>query len=213
VTRQPDSSTERQKLLDSLWEDARREGQHMIRDARQKAHKMTADADALRREVVEEALGLTEAESAPHLARILNRARLEAESIILEERSLLLESCLEEAGRRLTEDKAVLERARKALPLMLEATLNGFGELPDARVLVANHDLAAARKAVSSMGLKVRVEADSNMSGGAQVVADGGRRVLDNTVRTRLAGILAQPPLELYRLLFDGSGTRGDPLE
>lgn len=199
----PETPSDREKMLESLWDDARREGSQMVKEAQREARRLVAEAHSIREEIIREALQETRAAVAPEMARTGYRAMLEAAALKLEAESSAVATCFDAARRMVARDQAVQARIRDALPTLTEPALAAAGAA-DAVMEVAAADLPEAKRIAASHSDRCRVVATDAVVGGAIVTSSDGSRLADNTVTARINRMEEAPPLELFAILFGG---------
>ncbi|MDF1525040.1 MAG: V-type ATP synthase subunit E [bacterium] len=203
------------QLSESLWQDARREAEGNLQRARAEALKLVEGAEAFLERQLELVSEKAREETTPMVARILNKARGEAEKVTLEARYALLEKCYEEAGRMVAEDSAILASVRSCLDSTLRQAVAGLDTPGDTLILVNPDDVDTSRSILQEMGLDIRVDGLEEILGGVLVRIDGGSRLIDNTVTGRLGALREAPPVRILSLLnpdaVDGLGAGEKP--
>ncbi|UCG38615.1 MAG: V-type ATP synthase subunit E [bacterium] len=200
----------RDRLLESLWQDARREAEHKLHEAQDEAERLLADSARYREEEIARSMEAAFESAAPAVARILNQARNAIRSRILQTRYAFLESCLQETWTRLTGDGSAREALRaNAADLLLQA-LSGLGDHQELQIRVNAEDEESARAVLAHAGVDAKVVVEEDIAGGARVLV-GETGVVDNTVARRLAVLKEEPPLALLRLLDPQIPVPGDP--
>lgn len=194
------------QLSESLWQNARREAEGNLQRARAEALKLVEDAAAFMERQLELVSEKAREEAAPMVARILNKARGEAEKTTLQARYALLEECYEEAERMLTEDSGTLAAVRSCLGSRLRQAAAGLDTPGDTLILVNPDDVDPSRSVLEEMGLDVRIAGQAEILGGVLIEVCGGSRIIDNTVTGRLRALRETPPVRILNLLNPDTG-------
>jgi len=204
-------SEDRSLLIESLWRDARHEGEEIVRAAEAEAERASAQAKAQAEAAHREARERSALETAPEAARIKNRARHAAAGRLLVRQKELLDALLTEvegevAGGRLPEGEVT-----GAIEPLLAELLEGLPEGASGVVTVRPPDRAPCKAALARMGAGFTLETDPAIPGGARLVLGGGCETRDNTLSARLRTLRDSPPIDLFRVLFpSGAGGGGD---
>ncbi len=200
----PAETSQREALIESLWRDARREGDEILRQAAEEAERVRAQARADAEAAIRDGREQARARAAPEAARIVNRSRREGEREVLASQMAVLEEVFSEACSRI----ASLSRAEEDActgPLLAEA----LSEIPPGtplQVVCRPGQAAACKRTLASQGLVAEVTVDDSLPVGVKVLLDGGKEVRDNTLPARLAMLREDPPLSLLSGLFAGKG-------
>lgn len=198
----PTSSPGSERLLESLWQDARREAGQNLAKAKVRADKLRTDIRAHRDQEIVTSLERAGEEAAPEIARILNSARTAVEEKILHGRYGFLQRCLEQARDHLNGSEETYEGARRAFETLFQQAASHFDGLDKVRITVFPADMEAAETALSGTPLKATIIQDPDTLGGVRIETADGSRVVDNTVATRLATLEEHPPVELLKLIL-----------
>jgi vacuolar-type H+-ATPase subunit E/Vma4 len=202
-------STGRERLIESLWEDARKEGEQILLKARSEARRLLEDVKSFRERELALSVEKARQEALPHIARVLNKARAQARRIALEERYAFLESCFADALRLLAEDSDFREEVRASSPRLLEPVLSGAGFWDRIEVHLNPADKERALSLLKKRRLRGNFVEEDSIIGGAKVVLDG-TKILDNTIDGRLGVLRESPPIEILRL-FESAGKTEQP--
>jgi vacuolar-type H+-ATPase subunit E/Vma4 len=204
ATARPASESDRALLLESLWRDARREGDEMIARARAEASRMLAEAGARAKKAIEEARAHASRTASPEAARIRNRSCRKAAGEELERRQQIVDGLFAEV-------EADLAQGAYSQADLAAASLSLCAELADRLPPGARGTLTArpsdcerCRALLAARGFDVEVRGDEALAGGVLFASADGRETFDNTLPARLASLRASPPLALYRELFPG---------
>lgn len=180
--------------LEAVLAAIRDSGEDQVREIEAAAHAEIQDTTAqnkaesqrLRQEARETASALGAAER----ARILNQARLEAQSVINDVREELIDDALDEALKslaRLRKDPLYKDLFRQLIEETLAQITGSLqeGEIP--RLETDPRDKALFKRILSNLKLKLNVNYDLDCLGGLIAKSEDGRVVVTNTLNTRLA--------------------------
>ncbi|MDF1535469.1 MAG: V-type ATP synthase subunit E [bacterium] len=199
------------RLLESLWQDAKREAAQNLSRATAQAAKLLADIQAYRDREVARAHERALEKAAPEIARILNRARGAVEKRTLDETYRFLDECLARARILLNGSEDISGAARAAFePLFRQAAVH-FESEQEVRIVIAPADLEIARRLVSEAGFECTIAEEPGILGGARIEAANGSRLVDNTIAGRLAVLGEYPPVEVLGSMLPGIRSIPDP--
>ncbi len=194
-----------ERLLESLWLDARREADQNQARARAQADKLVADIKDYRDKELIRARERARERAAPEMARILNRARGTVEKAALEERYCFLDECLTLARTKLNGNEETAGAARAAFDSLFRQAAVHFDGTSEVQVTINPADRKEARALVSQGGLECRIVEEDGISGGVRIETVDGSYVVDNTIDSRLATLGERPPVEILDLTVPGS--------
>jgi len=194
-------ASSRQRLIESLWEDARREAQQQVEKARSEAGNLIEES----RQFFEKQMALADMkareEALPHVSRTLNQARNRTRQFVLEERLGFLNSCLDEVAGRVTREKGFVKKVRAAFEYLLGDALSAMGDAGKIEGIVNPLDAARARGILVEKGIDYDLTEGGNITGGVLLRAREGTMVVDNTIEGRLGTLRETPPVDLLRLI------------
>jgi len=194
----------RERLVESLWQDARREADQELQKARAEAERLQDENRNFRDKEISLAHEKARIEAMPHAARILNRARNRVRQLLLEGRYSFLDSCFEEAGKAIRSDDSLREKVRAILPDLLTQALDIMGQRDDLQVRLNPADVKSVRMVFTDKGLSTEIIADKNISGGAMLTCSDGSMIVDATIDGRLNALRETPPVALLNLIAIG---------
>jgi vacuolar-type H+-ATPase subunit E/Vma4 len=194
------SSSGSGRLLESLWQDARREAGQNLTRARTRADKLLSDIQDHREQAISQARERALEKAAAEMARILNGARSTVEEMILHGRYSFIEDCLDEANRILKDNVDITGSVRSSFDFLFQKAALQFKNDEEILVTVSPDDLEAARTLATEADLKCTIAQEPNTLGGARIETADGSRVVDNTVAARLATLGENLPVELLKM-------------
>jgi len=197
MTNSGSSPSGKDRLIESLWKDTRREAESNLQSARVEARKLVEDATAHSKRKLESTHEKAREEALPIVARILNQARGEAEKAVLQARYALLEECFEEVSRMLKEDHHTATTIRSGLGSLLRRAISGLDSSSGTRIHVNPDDVHTSRLILEELGLDIRIVGQEDILGGALVMIDDGSRIIDNTITGRLQTLRKTPPVRI----------------
>lgn len=195
------SSSGRDLLIASLWQDTKREAESNLQSARAEALNLVENATVQRERKRELACEKAREEAVPIVARILNQARGEAEKAILQARYALLEECYEKAKRLLMDDHDTVAAIRSCLGYLLRQAVSALDSPIGTRIHVNPDDVDTSRSILEELGLDIRIVGQEDILGGALVRIGDGSRIIDNSVMGRLRTLRKTPPVRILSLL------------
>lgn len=196
----------RQRLIDSLWQDARREAEQQVQKARLEDEDLVEEGRRFFEREMVLAAEKARSEALPIVSRILNHARSQARQLILEERLAFLNSCLDEVASRIANDEGFLKQARAAFEGLLEEALSAMGisAMGNPGKIEASlnpEDMSSATGVLDGKGIEHGLVGDKNIGGGVLLRARDGTMVVDDTIEGRLGVLREAPPIDLLRLI------------
>lgn len=194
-------ASSRQRLIESLWEDARREAQQQVEKARSEAEKLVEESLRFFERQTTLADMKAREEALPHVSRTLNQARNRTRQFVLEERLGFLNSCLDEVAGKVSRGENFIKKARAAFEGLLDDALSAMGNAGKIEGAVNPRDAAQAGSLLDGKGIGHDLVEDENISGGVLLKARGGSMVVDNTIEGRLMVLRETPPVDLLRLI------------
>jgi len=194
----------RGRLIESLWQDARREADQCVTKAEAEAEKLLEDNASFREHEVALSSEKARQEADPHVARILNQARGRARQLLLEGRYSFLDSCFDEALRLATGNDGFREEVRSSFPHLLTQALSVLGNREDMEISVNPADVANARSILDETGTSFNLVADESTCGGVMIRTNGGSIVADSTLEARLSALRKAPPIDLLKMINPG---------
>jgi vacuolar-type H+-ATPase subunit E/Vma4 len=206
----PSSSSGSERLLESLWLDARREASQNLVRAKARADKFLSDIQDHRAQTISQALERAREEASAKMARILNRARSTVEETTLRGRYDFITRCLDEANSILNGNIETTEAVRSSFDSLFRKASQQFDHGEELLVTISPADLEAARTLVSGTGLKCTIIQEPDTLGGVRIETADGGRVVDNTVAARLATLGENLPVELLKLTLPDDGQETD---
>lgn len=195
-----ESSTGSERLLESLWLDARRESDKELARARSMADKLLADIQAYQEEEMAQATERAREAASSQVARTLNRARSTVESKILHCRYSFINQCLEDTRSLITSNPEMAEAVRDSLAPLFRKTVRLFGSDEKLIVTVFPEDHEVASNLASEAGPECSLKKETGVLGGVRMETEDGKRVMDNTVAARLDALAEELPVELMKL-------------
>ena len=194
-------ASSRQRLIESLWEDARREAHQRVEKAHSEAENLIGES----RRFFERQMTLADMkareEALPHVSRTLNQARNRTRQFVLEERLGFLNSCLDEVAGKTSREETFAKKARAAFEGLLDEALSAMGDAGKIEAAVNPEDAAQARNILDGKGIDHDLVEDGSISGGVLLQARGGTMAVDNTIEGRLETLRETPPVDLLRLI------------
>jgi V/A-type H+-transporting ATPase subunit E len=180
--------------LEAVLAAIRDSGEDQVREIEAAAHAEVQNTTAqnksenqrLRQEAREKASALGAAER----ARILNQARLEAQSVINDVREELIDSALDDALKslaRLRKDPLYKDMSRHLIEETLAQIAGSLQENEKPQLEADPRDKALFKRILSNLKLKFNVDYDLDCLGGLIARSEDGRVVVINTVDARLA--------------------------
>ncbi|MBN2719575.1 MAG: V-type ATP synthase subunit E [Proteobacteria bacterium] len=194
-------ASSRQRLIESLWEDARREAQQQVEKARSEAENLLGESQRFFERQMALADMKAREEALPHVSRTLNQARNRTRQFVLEERLGFLNSCLDEVAGKTSREESFAKKTRAAFERLLDDALSAMGDAGKIDAAVNPEDAARARSILDGKGIGHDLVEDGNITGGALLKARGGTMVVDNTIEGRLRVLRETPPVDLLRLM------------
>jgi len=188
------------RLLESLWQDARREASQNLVRAKARADKLLSDIQDHREHAIAQARERAQEEAAAEMARILNGARSTVEKSILRGRYSFIEDCLDEAKLILKDNVDTTGSVRSSFDFLFQKAAQQFEDGEELLVIVSPGDLEAARTLAKEAELKCTIVPEPNTLGGARIETADGNRVVDNTVAARLHTLGEDLPVELLKM-------------
>jgi V/A-type H+-transporting ATPase subunit E len=186
------------ELLRVLEEEASREAREVRAAAARERDRIVAGARAAAQEAREAALARERAEAEARRRAALESLALERERALLFERRRLLDGLREEIERRLAAAGSPALDARLLAEVLPEAGDGSVEVIVDPGAEEAAR--AALRELAAGLAPRATVRGAERPRGGIEVVA--GRRVLDDTLPSRLARAWPDLEAELAALLF-----------
>lgn len=165
-------------LLDGLAEQAAREVEAILAEARERAAAIRRRADDEVRRIESEAVGAGRTEGEREARRRIARAEIETRQQLARLRASALDEAVERATRRLAE-RAAGPDAADFLAGAIERAVRALGETR-VRVRVRAEDRERVG-ALSDVGAEVRVDDEPLSEPGAVVSSADGRRLVDMT--------------------------------
>ncbi len=194
-------ASSRQRLIESLWQDARREAEQQVQKARLKAEGLAEEGRLFLEGELALAAEKAQSEALPHVSRILNRARGRAKQLILGERIAFLNSCFDDAADRTRKNKDFLKKARASFESLLGQALSALGEPENIEASLNPEDISSASRILDGKGIENDLFGDGNISGGISLKVQDGTMVADNTIEGRLSVLRETPPIGLLKLI------------
>lgn len=191
----------RDRLIESLWQDARREADQNLLKARSEAKKLIEDSDLFRDQEMALASEKARNEALPHVSRILNRAHSRARQLILEGRYVFLHSCFDEVLELVTRDSGFSEAVRTSFPQLLRQALDVLDGLDDMEIILNPLDMENARLLLHETELTFELVADEKVQGGAMLRANSGSMIVDGTIEGRMSALKETPPVDVLKLV------------
>jgi vacuolar-type H+-ATPase subunit E/Vma4 len=168
-------------LLATVAEEARREAERVVAEARAHAQARVADAERTAGEIAAAASGAGATEGAREARRRIALAQIETRVELLRLRERHVEQAIERAARRLGEQAAAADAGAE---LLAGAIRGAAGDLETARVAVRLPDglRGAVRRALARDPLEVTWADPEDVAPGVVVTTADGRRLVDLTV-------------------------------
>jgi vacuolar-type H+-ATPase subunit E/Vma4 len=201
--------SDRARLIQSLWQDARREADQITAKAQAEAQKILEESNSFRKLEMGRSLERARLEAGPHVSRIINQARRRAMQTLLECRYSFLDSCYDEALKLSSGARSPGKETRSSLHDLLRPAMSALGDLQHVEIKLNPADMASARSILEEKGTPFDLAGDENISGGALVKGCGGDLVADNTIEARLSALKKLPPIELLKMINPGKSKRG----
>ncbi len=200
---QGSSGTDR--LLESLWLDARREAEQDLAKARAQSDKLLADIRDYRDNELTRAHERAREKAAAEMARILNRARGAIEKVTLEGRCRFLDDCLALARTMLNGNEKTVGAARAAFDWLFRQAAVHFDGSSKVQITINPADRKKAKTLVSRAGFECKIVEENGILGGVRIETADGSYVVDNTIDSRLATLGERPPVEILGLTVPGT--------
>jgi vacuolar-type H+-ATPase subunit E/Vma4 len=204
------SSSGSGRLLESLWQDARREAGQNLTRARARADKLLSDIQDHREQTISQARERAREEASAEIARILNRARSTVEKATLGGRYGFIEDCLDKANRILKDNVDTTESVRSSFDSLFHKAAQHFDRGDKLLVTISPVDLEAARTLVTAAELECTIIPEPGTLGGVRIETADGSRVVDNTVAARLETLAENLPVELLKMTLPDTGHEPD---
>jgi vacuolar-type H+-ATPase subunit E/Vma4 len=195
------STSGRDRLIGSLWQDAKREADQNLLKARSQAKKLIKDIDFFQEREMAFASEKASDEALPHVSRILNYAHSRARQLILEGRYVFLHSCFDEVLELVTRDSSYSEAVRTSFPYLLRQALDVLDGLDDIEIILNPFDLDNARLLLSEAELTFKLVADEKIRGGAMLRTKRGSMIVDGTIEGRMSALKETPPVDVLELI------------
>ncbi len=206
----PSSSSGSERLLESLWLDARREASQNLVRAKARADRLLSDIQDHRAQTISQALERAREEASAEMARILNRARSTVEESTLRGRYDFITRCLDEANSILNGNIETIEAVRSSFDSLFRKASQQFDHGEELLVTVFPDDLEAARTLVTAAELECMIIQEPGTLGGVRIETADGCRVVDNTVAARLETLGEDLPVELLKMTLPDTGHEPD---
>lgn len=186
------------ELLRVVEQEAKAEADRLLAEARAQAEQVLSQAAEQAGAIREEFRLRSEAEEKAAEARARSAANLEAQALLLEAKSRILDSLFSEASgaaRRMTAE----QRRRALRDLMAEAAAGLPGRL---RLEVAQQDQAAARELARELKLEAEVSASPQVEDGVVAATADGSAMVCNRISDRLNQARPLLTSEIAKLLW-----------
>lgn len=186
------------ELLQVVEQEARAESERLLSEARAQAERILAQAREQAEAIRQEHRQRLEAETLSAEARAQSAANLEAQAMLLEAKSRVMESLFTEAAGAMS--KLLPESRRQALKKLMAEAVQGIpGKV---RLEVSPSDVDAAKELAREMNLNAEVAADSKVVDGVVARSIQGSAMVLNRVSDRL--LQARPLLmaEIAKILW-----------
>lgn len=206
--REYDAISSRDRLIDSLWLDARREASQELQQAQAEADRLMEESRLFGEQQMALASETAEEEAMPNVSRILNQAYNRARQLVLDGRYAFLESCFDEVLETIQHDNSFRKNARAALPHLLRQVVNVLEGREDIKILLNPDDRESARLILEEMKIKPDLVPDKNISGGVMLRTRDGAIIVDNTIEGRLGVLREASPIELLKLIGPNEGDK-----
>jgi vacuolar-type H+-ATPase subunit E/Vma4 len=206
----PSSSSGSERLLESLWLDARREASQNLVRAKARADRLLSDIHDHRAQAISQALERAREEASAEMARIINRARNTVEEMTLGGRYGLIARCIDEANRILNSNFEMTGAVRSSFESLFQKAVQHFDHGDKLLVTISPVDLEAARTLVTATELDCTIIQEPGTLGGVRIETADGTRVVDNTVAARLGTLAENLPVELLKMTLPASGQKPD---
>jgi vacuolar-type H+-ATPase subunit E/Vma4 len=193
------------RLLESLWLDARREAEQNLARARAQSGKLLADIRDYRDKEFARAHERAREKAVSEMARILNRARGTIEKATLEGRYRFLDDCLTQARTMLNRNEETAGAARAAFDSLFRQAAVHFDGSSEVQITINPADRKKARAFASKAGFECKIVEEEGISGGVRIETADGSYVVDNTIDSRLTTLGERPPVEILDLTVPGS--------
>jgi len=194
-------ASSRNRLIESLWQDARREAEQQVQKARSEAENLVEESRLFLEKEMALAVEKARSDALPHVSRILNQARNRARQVVLEERLAFLNSCFDEVARCIKRDESFLKEARVSFEGLLDQALSVMGNTGKIEASLNPEDMSSARQIFDRKGVEHDFVGDEKISGGVFLRARCGSMVVDDTIEGRLGVLREAPPIDLLRLV------------
>jgi vacuolar-type H+-ATPase subunit E/Vma4 len=191
----------REHLIESLWQDARREAEQELLRARLEARKIMDESSELKQREMDLAAEKALSEAAPQVSRILNQAYARVKDLILRGRYDFLDSCFEEVSAFIYGDPGVRKGFRAAFKHLLTLTMAALDGRKDIVVLLNPDDIQNARKILHADGSTLKLVPDEQISGGVLLKTEDGSMVVDGTIMGRLTALREAPFVDLLKMI------------
>ena len=198
------SSSGSDRLLESLWQDARREAEQNLAKARAQSGKLLADIRDYRDKELARAHERAREKASSEAARILNRARSTIEKATLEGRYRFLDDCLTQARTMLNGNEETAGAARAAFDSLFRQAAVHFDGSSKVQITINPADRKKAKALVSRAGFECKIVEENGILGGVRIETADGSYVVDNTIDSRLATLGERPPVEILGLTVPG---------
>jgi vacuolar-type H+-ATPase subunit E/Vma4 len=195
------SASGRERLIESLWQDARREADQILLKARSEAKKLIEDVGLFREQEMAFASKKARDEALPHVSRILNHAQSRARQLNLEGRHIFLHSCFDEVLELVTRDSSNSEAVRASFPHLLRQALDVLDGLDDIEIILNPLDMEKARLLLHEAEFTFELVADEKILGGALLKAKNGSMIVDGTIEGRMSALKETPPVDVLKLI------------
>jgi vacuolar-type H+-ATPase subunit E/Vma4 len=186
-------------ILRALDEQADSDCRALVDSAKQQAKSILAEAQAEADRIQTAKVASTETQVRTRAAQIVNAAKLERRRRIAAAQDAGVDQVYIDAGTALSGSRGTKAYEELFRTLAREASERAIG---DVVVQVAPADAALAAKVLADLGLKGKVDASSDITGGLTVVSSAGRVYRRNTFDDRLAKVRKHVQSEVAEILF-----------
>jgi vacuolar-type H+-ATPase subunit E/Vma4 len=191
----------RDRLMVSLWQNARREAEQDLQKARAEADKLMEESRQFQEREMILSNEKARDEAMPQVSRIMNRAHNRVRKLILEGRYAFLDSCFDGVLGLTAGESVFRESVRSALPQMFKQALAVMNGRDDIEILLNPDDMDNGRALLKKTGFGFELVSDEEIYGGVMLRVKGGSMIVDNTIKGRLSALRETPPVDLLAMI------------
>jgi vacuolar-type H+-ATPase subunit E/Vma4 len=198
------SVSRRDRLIESLWQDARREADQYIARAQAEVRKLLEDSVSFRETEMARSTENARIRATPQVAMILNQARNRTRLLLLEGCYSFLNSCFDDAMESVTGKNGLDKRVRSSFPALLAQALSVLENQGSMEITMNPADMEKARSILDGKGTSFNLVADEATLGGVRLKGDSGSFVVDSTLEARMSALRTTPPLDILKMVRPG---------